>query len=215
MPCNTFVSKLMFDKLPIAERLHFFDSSESSICLTCGSCMETQQHLLQCRESNCQKHRLLNWVQQCNIILKAHTSLDSNVRNFLKLPSRRTKWQHHQGHRAVFAAVQWAVVDQNRIGWDKFLAGIIPKQWGFAQQLYQEVSGDYPKRIPRTWAESILPALWDFSHNLWTYRNEIKHGKTLADQSVQCRARVVALLEDRYRHWPHLDLKYRFLFWKP
>ena len=222
MPRNTFVSKLMFDKLPIADRLHFFDSSESPTCLTCHQSIETQSHLFQCRESNCRKHRLRCWVQQCKVILKVgHTSriimdaIDANVRSYLHVPQRKNKWQHHQGNRAVFAAVQRAIVDQNHIGWDKFLTGVMSKQWGFAQKLYQEITGDYHKRIPRTWAETILPALWDFSHNIWTYRNEIKHGVTLAEQSMQRRARVTALVEDRYRHRPHLDAKYKFLFRKP
>ena len=38
---------------------------------------------------------------------------------------------------------------------------------------------------------------------------------TLAEQCTQRRARVVALVEERYKHRPHLDLKYQFLFRKP
>ena len=95
------------------------------------------------------------------------------------------------------------------------MSGILSKQWGLAQQLYQEVTGNYPKHIPCTWAEMILPALWDFAHNIWTYRNEIKHGVTLAEQSHKRREQVVALVVDRYRYRPHLDRKYQFLFRKP
>jgi len=37
------------------------------------------------------------------------------------------------------------------------LSGIISKKWGLAQQLYQqEVIDDYPKTIPRTWADTVL-----------------------------------------------------------
>ena len=37
----------------------------------------------------------------------------------------------------------------------------------------------------------------------------------MAEQRMQRRARVIALVEDRYRHRPHLDTKYKFLFRTP
>lgn len=58
MPRNAFVCKLMFDKLPIAERLHFVDSSESPTCLTCNQSIENQSHLFKCCESACRKHQI-------------------------------------------------------------------------------------------------------------------------------------------------------------
>jgi hypothetical protein len=218
---NTFSSKIMFDKLPVAERLNYFDSIESPRCQTCQNAIETQQHMFQCKNKDCKKHRLRCWVKHCKQILGGHTSriimdaIDENVRAYLNLRPRPMKWQRHQGNRSVFAAVQRAIVAQNKIGWDKFLSGIISKQWGFAQQLYWDVTGDYPKRIPRTWSEGVITILWDFSHDIWLYRNTIRHGVTQADQQLKRRARVVALVTDRYTHRPHLDAKYNFLFRKP
>ena len=75
--------------------------------------------------------------------------------------------------------------------------------------------GDYPGRPPCSWMEGILTSLWDFSFTLWTYRNTTKHGATLAEQTSIWRARIVALVTDRYYHCPHLDIKYNWLFKKP
>jgi len=212
----------MFDKLPLAERLNYFNSQETPLCQTCLTQVETQQHLYQCMESKCRKHRLSCWVTHSKAMLKqGHTSriimdvIDSNVRHYLKLPNRPNRWQNFQGNRAVFASVQRAIVDQNRIGWDKFLSGILSQSWESAQLLYQEISGDYPTRRPRTWAEGILGHLWEFSHNIWLYRNAIKHGVTMDEQRKARRARVVALVTDRYQYRPHLDRKYKFLYSKP
>ena len=115
----------------------------------------------------------------------------------------------------MFAAVQRAVVAQNKIGWDKFLSGFLSVKWSIAQRLYQEVSGDVPARIPRTWAEGIITTLWGFNHEVWLYRNAIKHGVTTEEQARARRARVVELVTDRYQHRPHLNLKYKFLYSKP
>ena len=132
MPRNSFVSKIMCDKLPVADRLNFFDSSESAICQNCNTHVETQQHFFQCKETLCRKHRLQSWIAQTRIILrKGHTSrimmdtIDSNLRNYLKLPDHPSKWQVHQGNRSVFVAVQRAIADQTHIGWHKFLQGLL------------------------------------------------------------------------------------------
>ena len=114
-------------------------------------------------------------------------AIDSNLRNFLKLPTRPQKCQSHQGNRSVFAAVQRAIADQNNIGWDKFLQGFISTRWETAQKLYQEILGDYPSRPPRSWTEGLLAKLWDFSFNIWSYRNQIKHGVTSDEHGYELR----------------------------
>ena len=219
---NTFTSKIIFDKLPVAERLNFFDPRESPLCKTCNLAVETQQHLLQCRDRACRKHRLNCWIKHSKTFLtKGHTArlimdaIDGNVRHYLNLPPRPARWQTSQGNRSVSAAVQRAIVAQNKLGWDKFLSGLISTKWGVAQRLYQEISGDYPNRRPRTWAEGIIASLWEFNHDIWLYRNAIKHGVTQEEQRIARRARVVALVNDRYLHRPHLDPKYKFLYNKP
>ena len=138
--------------------------------------------------------------------------MDANVRECLKLPERPQWWQNHRGNRSVIAAVQRAIVDQNRIGWDKFLASLLSTRWGIAQTLYQEQTGDYPKQHPRTWAKPVINLLWEFTHEVWLYRNAIKHGVTMAEQQQVRRDRVVMLVTDRYKHQPHLDAMYKFLY---
>jgi hypothetical protein len=110
--------------------------------------------------------------------------------------------------------VQRAIVDQHKIGWDKFLSGFISTEWDIAQKLYREVTGDFPDPLPRSWTEGLISNLWEFSHSVWTYRNEIKHGVTSIEQAQLRRARVVALVTDWYKHRPHLDHKYRWLYKK-
>jgi len=221
MPRNAFVAKIMFDKLPVGDRLNFFDPTELALCRCCNVQVETQKHLYQCRNRRCKSYRLRCWIKQCKAILIAgHTSrllmdaIDNNVRDFLLLPQRPQPWQRSQGHRAVHAAVQRAIVAQHRIGWDKFLFGFVSPAWESAQSLYQEITGDYPPRPPPAWVDILLPALWDFSHDIWSYRNEVNHGVTALEQAAQARARVVALVTDRYRHRPHLAPRYNFLYKK-
>ena len=142
-------------------------------------------------------------------------AIDSNVRNYLELPPRPAPWQTYQGNRTVFAAVQRSIVAQNAIGWDKFLSGMVSNYWEQAQTVYQEVSKDTKQRKSRTWTSGLLSSLWEFSHEIWMYRNTIKHGATVEEQQRQRRARIVLLVEERYRHRPHLDQRYNFLFRKP
>ena len=65
---------------------------------------------------------------------------------------------------------------------------------------------------PRSWTEGLLANLWEFPHHLWCYRNAIKHGVTCAEQAIIRRDRIEALVTDRYRHRPHLDHKYQWLY---
>ena len=71
--------------------------------------------------------------------------------------------------------MQRAIADQHKIGWDKFLVGFISSHWDIAQLLYREVTGDSPDPLPRSWTEGLISNLWELSHSVWTYRNEIKH----------------------------------------
>jgi hypothetical protein len=222
MARNTFVTKVLYDKLPVAERLNFFDPDEPPICRSCNLCPETQQHLYQCTSLLSQRHREACWTLHANNILKVgHTSriimdaVDANIRSFLCLTPRSIPWQTSQGNRSVFAATQRAVADQSQIGWDKFLFGFVSTKWEAAQRIYRGVSGDFPRRPLRTWTEGLLTSLWEFSHAVWAQRNEVKHGVTKGEQAVNNRARIVALVTDRYLHRPHLDERYRWLFGKP
>lgn len=104
---------------------------------------------------------------------------------------------------------------QNAIGWGKFLAGVVSNFWEQAQRIYQEVSADIPQRKTRTWTAGLLSSLWEFSHVIWMYMNAVKHGATLEEQKKLRRERIVLLVEERYRHRPHLDRQHNFLFRKP
>ena len=109
-------------------------------------------------------------------------AIDSNVRNYLDLPQRPAPWQTYQGNRSVFAAVQRAIVAQNAISWGKFLSGIVSNYWEQAQKVYQEESADTPQRKSRTCTAGLLSSLWEFSHEIWMYRNTIKHGATMEEE---------------------------------
>mmetsp|Transcript_28893 Transcript_28893/g.41388 ORF Transcript_28893/g.41388 Transcript_28893/m.41388 type:complete len:168 (+) Transcript_28893:3427-3930(+) len=124
MPRNTFVAKVMFDELPVGDRLNFFDPTESPLCRCCNVHVETQTHLYQCPNNQCKSQRLRCWIKCCKVILAGH-----NVRDFLHLPPRPQPWQRSQDHRAVHAFMQKAIVAQHRIGWDKFLAGFLSPAW--------------------------------------------------------------------------------------
>ena len=72
----------------------------------------------------------------------------------------------------------------------------------------------YQTPLPRSWTKGLITNLWDFSHSVRTYRNEIKHGVTSIEQAQQRRAQVLALVTDRYKHRPHLDHEYSWLYKK-
>lgn len=61
----------------------------------------------------------------------------------------------------------------------------------------------------------MLSALWNCSHDLWLHRNELRHGANTLDQAANFRARLEALIIDRYTHRPHLDDRHRWLFGVP
>eukprot|EP00590_Aulacoseira_subarctica_P008026 CAMPEP_0172430520 /NCGR_PEP_ID=MMETSP1064-20121228/54785_1 /TAXON_ID=202472 /ORGANISM="Aulacoseira subarctica , Strain CCAP 1002/5" /LENGTH=415 /DNA_ID=CAMNT_0013176629 /DNA_START=65 /DNA_END=1313 /DNA_ORIENTATION=- len=142
MPRNTFVSKILYDKLPVAERLHFFDSSESPVCRSCNTSVETQQHLFQCSFKESRRQRLRSWSKHLKVLLTTgHTSriimdvIDGNVCAYLRLPPRPCLWQHGPGNRTVYAATQRAVAANPSLVEIKFskvlylLAGNSPRSY--------------------------------------------------------------------------------------
>eukprot|EP00590_Aulacoseira_subarctica_P001744 CAMPEP_0172425310 /NCGR_PEP_ID=MMETSP1064-20121228/31423_1 /TAXON_ID=202472 /ORGANISM="Aulacoseira subarctica , Strain CCAP 1002/5" /LENGTH=228 /DNA_ID=CAMNT_0013168065 /DNA_START=228 /DNA_END=911 /DNA_ORIENTATION=- len=142
-------------------------------------------------------------------------AIDGNVRTYLCLPPRPSLWQRGPGNRSVYAAVQRAVAAQALIGWENFFLGFVSPHWEYAQKLYWEISGDYPARIPRSWTEGLLSALWECSHEIWLHRNSLRHRATAAEQASKLRARLETLVTDRYLYRPHLEDRYRWLFGIP
>lgn len=161
----------MYDKLPVADRSNFFDSLGSAICRSCNTHVEVQQHFSNARNlhvrntdysAGLRRHapysgrvilRASSWM---HIIMDA---IESNMRNFLKLPDRPSKWQVHQGTRSVFAAVQQAIISDG-ISFYRVLSPRVAKQ-----RLYQKITGDHPSRQRCSWMEGLLTSLWDFSFN--------------------------------------------------
>ena len=65
------------------------------------------------------------------------------------------------------------VIDQNSIGWEGFLEGIIGKHWSEEQQFYRTTNNLATSGTK--WARLIIRKLWKIAWDLWSNRNNEAH----------------------------------------
>ena len=83
-------------------------------------------------------------------------------------------------HKNIFKAFY----EQDKIGWDKFLEGIISPAWAILQQEYidKHLNG---KGTRISWAVKLILHLWELLYSVWKHRNEIIHKEDQQLMQVQ------------------------------
>ena len=85
-----------------------------------------------------------------------------------------------------FQALSWS---QDRIGWRKFMDGMISKEIIIIQQSYQVTCGS--RQSLDKWAKGLVTKLLEVTHTQWLYRNVMVHDRvtgahaTLRKEDIQ------------------------------
>ncbi len=70
---------------------------------------------------------------------------------------------------------------QQEIGWINFLEGRISTRW---RHCYESWYTPNKNPAPSSWAAKFVSRIWKYSLALWNHRNEVVHGKDLAEREV-------------------------------
>jgi len=81
--------------------------------------------------------------------------------------------------------------EQNKLGWDNFVRGILSMKWGEIQLKYSFRKRNMRRTIGQInrWSEEVIQALLTFSTNMWKTRCELIHllGKGTEDDTTRTR----------------------------
>ena len=76
----------------------------------------------------------------------------------------------------IYRTIVVVSLEQDNIGWNKFVEGKISRKWSIAQEMYYRKN----PRITRTgtkWAEILVRGLYGKIRAMWLQRNSILHEK--------------------------------------
>ena len=181
---------------PLGWLVHLYDPKYPSSCPGCDHPEETREHLYQCDGP-----RRLEWREQFRSDLgeamdKQTTAADlkvlmlEGIQSVLEARDPDTiQVPGTEAAAAVFAA-------QSAIGWPELLKGRLSKAWAHNQQ---EFLGAFdPKKNGHTWAITMAETLLRGWHNLWTIRNQERHGRDAQSRAAALRAQAIRELELLY-----------------
>jgi hypothetical protein len=90
-----------------------------------------------------------------------------------------------------------AFTEQTTMRWENFVKGRITSAWRVVFEAMH--TSKRPAEASRTWSKQLIHALWDYSRQLWAFRNSILHGQDLQDKrqkdKEKLRGKVEALFD--------------------
>ena len=88
-----------------------------------------------------------------------------------------------------------AASSQDIIGWQRFMEGMISKEWVKVQRQYYEIRGG--RLRPQVWAQQLAIKLMEITHGQWLYRNVQVHDSTTGVLATQQKEKLQQLIEDQ------------------
>lgn len=172
-----FLTKIAAKQLPVAlvlkRRQHALDDS----CPLCNQSKETVSHMLRCESITSVAHfdtqieRLEIFLEQIQTAPNLGVYIISSLQMWRRDPIHLNKaYPCSLMHKNMFKAFY----EQEKIGWDKFLEGLISPTWAILQQEYidKHLNG---KGTGIAWSVKLILQLWELLHSVWKHRNESIH----------------------------------------
>jgi hypothetical protein len=172
-----FIQKMIHNKLPCNYRENKMYNYKSSLCTTCMSTIETQDHIFQCKGCPAREKLRKAYKLKLGIILANHHSnqactliIKHNVNNYLE--NKKSLGINTLVPDATTTLIK-ANNEQIQIGWEQWIKGRISINWGTLQN-YDIQTTDTGIRYDtsKKWAKELILLSWEFSHDCWLIRNE-------------------------------------------
>jgi hypothetical protein len=201
----------------------------SNMCPICQLAPESPTHVYKCSHPAAATHRK-------EALSSLSTSLTGSTPPVLQevLLSGLTQWictdcpstiqASTEGSRLpTLRAITAAFKSQTTLGWDSFHRGHIVSQWKDAYKLNYRPKKQLTQQQMETasdkWSRLLITAIWTYSERLWSFRNQVVHGRT----EVNTNSKEIQQLKDRadalYRQFetdPHMIPSSRnYLFHRP
>jgi hypothetical protein len=173
-----------------------WDKTVDPRCPSCGQVPETTEHVLMCTEAGRVKifHQTVglldSWLRRMGTdpLLRRCIMAFCTGRGYLRMqqccgPATRTFLQMAQS--------------QDRIGWRRFMEGMISQKMVEVQAEYFSLRGTSWKL--NKWASGLVTRLLEVSHGQWLYRNVMVHDRTSGQLAMARKEEIAAQIEEQYR----------------
>lgn len=182
---QTTIVKMINDILPTGARVHKYDPKYSHRCPACHSPDEDDQHVMRCPH-----HDRQQWRKELIAKVK-ETAQKQTTRPFMAklLCEGITAWlENRPPDFQDFSPVYQTLIDrQAQIGWHNLLKGRFALEWAHLQEEYLIERNERSSRANGlAWTTNMIDAIWESWLELWTLRNEQRHG---SDEFTRARAR--------------------------
>jgi hypothetical protein len=134
--------------------------------------------------------------------LRTYEGITSNVGKILDDVSRRCPIiiDHRGNDKDGDMSLTEALMGQEKIGWHEFCQGFYHKQWSILQERHYRRNGirSHALSIDR-WKIMFSTILVEYSLSCWNHRNEIIHGKEIAESRAKQRKRIQHQVRNIYK----------------
>jgi hypothetical protein len=145
------------------------------VCPSCLACEETCSHIVQCPEAG----RMAAFQQSVSSITSwmadnaKHPDIKVAVTAYALGRGRVTCTICADRYPSI---IQEFAVSQDKIGWEKFMMGIVLAKLFFIQESHLWLCA--PHQSPVRWAEGLITHLLQVTHAQWIYRCLLVHNRT-------------------------------------
>lgn len=155
------------------QRLHKQGDSRDPRCPSCLEEVETCAHVLMCDEEDRVKcfqmsaDNLQSWLQSVG----TSDILEEYIMEFVRSRNNKSFLECVTGSRDP--RVIRLARSQDKIGWRRFMEGMISKEFCRIQETHRRLSNSYISGDK--WAQSLTVKLLEMSHGQWLVRNFLIH----------------------------------------
>ena len=196
--------------LPTKELLHRQGRESSAVCPLCNHASETTAHIHCCGSQEAVAWRQERLTQCLKELRTAGTAPEivncwgQQLSDMFGLPAPQPRLLFaSKTTDQVEAAVELARKHQAVLSWQGFLQGRHSVHWIKAQTLHERIRKEGRKR-GLAWSQKSVRIIRMVVPDLWSKRNELVHGATIAEESQKRRANITAKVTEVYARNPVL-----------
>jgi hypothetical protein len=176
------LTKLCYELLPTAKRVHLNDRRNSPDCPRCLSNIESIDHLLQCPVP-----ARLEWAVSTLRQLTT-VSVNRSEHHDIILDIFVSGLEHWMAGTSLSqasypSAFHDLIQSQSSIGWNQLLRGRVSILWAkHIDEFLSSKPTSHPSSSGHLWVKSIFLTLWDQFFVLWEERNAVVHGADASER---------------------------------
>ena len=194
---KTHITKLVHNILPTNDRVHKFNQIQPEKCPYCQVSVEDRDHVICCRNPECNKQRTALKESLSKMLERLHT--DPILHEILI--SGLTAWFDGKPLKPSNYPEEYRqlILQQNRLKWRQLFNGRMSKEWCRLQhQHLAEKHLASNKLTGHLWCVSVINALWIAWYDMWTSQNKKVHGQDATTCNQADRQQAIAKLEYYY-----------------